>query len=479
MMKKKGWAAAGVIAFISLLVLLSAFFSGRSEQPVPDDETARHLADGQTDQQASDGKPDGTNAEYDLELQMKEDGTFQVSAVIGVANDSADTWNEIGFYLVPNAMNALDTQFYRDDHAEVEISALQVDGETADYTLDNNELMVALETELERGAVVEISIDYSLELPKEGMRLSQVEDNFYLAQWYPMLAVYDDGWNIEDYDSKGESYDTAYGNFIVSYQLPADYLVASSAEDGVIEAVSSGKLEGDNYKDFYIAFMDSEEWETAAAQAGDTNLRVFAPKGTGVLEETTALASDAYRYFEQHIGDNPFGELDIIANDGYMEYPNIIEVATEEEALDAILVHEIAHQWFYFLVANDPFKEAWLDESLAEFTTALFLSDRHGDADSGFQYAVSIQASYPPETYLNFPLDEFDEAKYYSTIYGKGPLLLKEFFDGRGGREAALEFLSAYYTGFQFKRVDSEAFKVFFEDYFEGDQSEFLDSWLK
>ena len=478
-MNKKGWTAAGVIAFISVLVLLMAFFPGQSEQQVSNGKPDRQVSDGKPDQEASDGKPDGTNTEYDLELQMNEEGTFQVSAVIQVTNDLTDSWDEIGFYLIPNAMNALDTRFYRDDHAAVEISALLVDGKAADFTLDNNELMVGLEAAMEPGSAVEVSIDYSLELPKEGMRLSQVDNNFYLAQWYPMLAVYDDGWHIEDYDPKGESYDTGYGNFNVRYQLPEDYLVASSADEGAIHATSTGELKGDNYKDFYIAFMDPDEWETGTAQVGDTNLRVFVPAGSAILEETTEVAKEAYGYFEQEIGDNPFSELDIIANDGYMEYPNVIEVATEREAVEPILVHEIAHQWFYFLVANNPFEEAWLDESMAEFITALFISDRHGDVDSGFEYAVLNHAAYPPETYLNLPLDEYKEEAYYSTVYGKGPLVLKEFFDSRGGRDSALEFLSAYYARFQFKRVDTEEFKLFFENYFDGDQSEFLVGWLK
>lgn len=208
-------------------------------------------------------------------------------------------------------------------------------------------------------------------------------------------------------------------------------------------------------------------------------MRVFMPTDADLLEETIALAEETYSYFEKEIGDNPFDELDIIANDGYMEYPNVIEVATEQEAMEPILIHEIAHQWFYFLVSNDPFEDAWLDESVAEFLTALFISERNGDTDSGFWDASLSQASHPPEKYVNLPLDEFEESAYYSTVYGKGPLMLKEFFDANGGRENALEFLSDYYAAFQFKRVDSEDFTTFFEDYFDGDQSEFLDSWIE
>lgn len=460
-MKKKGWVAAGVIALIGAVILVIAFFSGQPEM------------------QVSDGKPDGINANYDLDLEMDEEGLFTVSSVIEVTNDSDDAWGEIGFYLVPNAMNAVETHSYRDRQAEIELFDVLVDGEPADFTLDNNELMLQLPDELETGGAVEVTVDYSLKVPENGMRLAQVDDNFYLAHWYPMLAVYDNGWDIKDYDPKGESYDTGYGNFTVSYRLPEEYLVASSADDGELEAAASGELEGDNYKDFYIAFMDPEEWQTGTAQAGDTNLRVFMPAEVELLDETIELAEKIYSYFEKEIGDNPFDELDIIANDGYMEYPNVIEVATEREAMEPILVHEIAHQWFYFLVTNNPFEDAWLDESLAEFVTALFISERNGDTDSGFWDASLSQASHPPEKYVNLPLDEFEEPAYYSTVYGKGPLMLKEFFDANGGRESAWEFLSDYYAAFQFKTVDSEDFRKFFEDYFDGDQSEFLNSWIK
>ena len=29
--------------------------------------------------------------------------------------------------------------------------------------------------------------------------------------------------------------------------------------------------------------------------------------------------------------------------------------------------HEVAHQWFYSVIGNDPYNEPWLDESFAEF----------------------------------------------------------------------------------------------------------------
>src|SRR5690606_28305628 len=133
----------------------------------------------------------------------------------------------------------------------------------------------------------------------------------------------------------------------------------------------------------------------------------------------------------------------------------------------------------YFLVTNDPYEEAWLDEGLTEFTSSLFLSDYYDDEEYGFWGAQMAQEYYPPETYVKLPLDKFEEEAYYSTIYGKVPMLLKDYFDSLDGNETALDFLAAYYDEYQFEQVDTQEFREFFEDYFEGDQSKFLDSWLK
>ena len=426
-----------------------------------------------------DSEQDATNAIYELELKMGGDGSFQIGASIEVTNDSTDSWSEIGFYLVPNAMNSEETSNYEDEDLEIEVSSVSIDGVDTDYQLDNNELLVELEDKLKPDSAATVAVEYSMILPEGGMRLSQVEDNYYLAHWYPMLGIYKDGWEIIDYDPKGESYDTDYGDYTVNYELPKEYLVASSGEDGPIEATQSGLVKGQNIKDFYLAIMDPDEWESQTVQANDTDLRVFTPVLADMLEETSELATEAYVYFEENIGDNPFGELDIIGNDGYMEYPNIIEVAADEESQESVLVHEIAHQWFYYLVANDPYYEAWLDEGLTEFASSIFISERYDDDEYGFWGAATAEEYYPTETYVNIPLDKFDEEAYYSTIYGKVPMLLKAYFDSLDGNESALEFLAAYYAEFRFKQVGTEEFKTFFDAYVEGDQSEFLDSWLK
>ena len=35
--------------------------------------------------------------------------------------------------------------------------------------------------------------------------------------------------------------------------------------------------------------------------------------------------------------------------------------------IETHIPHEVAHQWFYSVIGNDPYNEPWLDEAFAEF----------------------------------------------------------------------------------------------------------------
>lgn len=421
----------------------------------------------------------GASADYDIEFELDSEDVFHVATKIRVTNDSDEAFEDIGFYFVPNALNPEETADFYQDSAESEIEAVSGWGVDMPYSLKNNELLVELHSPLQPGESETIDISYSLKLPKGSLRLSQDERNFHLAQWYPMLAQYDGGWNIQDFDLTGESYHTGFGSFTVSYSLPQEFLVASSAEDGVVQASSSGTVQGDRIKDFYMALLNPAQWLHETVQADGTDIRLFMPLDQELLDKSAEIAQSAFAFFEETIGDNPFPEIDIIGNYGNMEYPNIVEVGADQDSIDTVLVHEIAHQWFYYIVGNDPFEDAWLDESITEFAASLFLTDYYGDEAYGFNSAEMALLSEEPEKYTNLPLDEYSDYRYVSTVYGEAPLRLRDFFAERGGQDEALAFLAAYYEEFQFKFLNTEDFKAFFEEYFEGDQKEFLDSWLK
>jgi hypothetical protein len=423
----------------------------------------------------------GAKGSYVIDVKLDDDKKFHISAEIKVKNESKDSWKDIGFDFIPNALTKENKPYLLANAGEVSITSITKSGKEVQYELSKNKLLLKLDNYLKSGKSTRVKIEYTLELPQNGFRLSRVDDNYYLAQWYPMLGDYQNGWNINDYYIKGESYDTNYGDYVVNYDLPKEFLVASSGLEGEVKLTSSGKLEGDNIKDFYLAFLDPKDWISKTSVVNDTTLRLFFPSNKPAnAEQVLKDASDAFAYLEENIGDNPTLELDIIANteDGGMEYPNIIEVPSNPQYYGNSLVHEIAHQWFYYMISSSPYKDAWLDESLTVFLTSMYLFDKYKDEKTGFDRALRTSSNQSNKKIVNIPHEEFGKS-YISTIYGKVPILLRDFFKEHGGQEEALKFLSAYFKQFQFKYVDSHTFSVFFNNYFQEDYSEFLEGWLE
>lgn len=429
--------------------------------------------------QRKDAIKPGVSGEYILDVKLDEQDRFHISAEIDVMNESQDSWKDIGFYFIPNAFTEENKPEFLTDAADFKITSIMESGEELQYELTNNKLLLKLNNVLLPGENKKVKIQYTLDLPENGARLSKVKDNFYLAQWYPMLGHYQKGWNIKDFDVKGESYHTSYGDYVVNYELPKEYLIVSSGQDDLIQPTSSGTIEGENIKDFYLGLLNPNEWISKSAIVNDTNLRVFLPSDQpDFSEEMAKSAVEAYAYLESNLGENPYHELDIIGNNGGMEYPNVIEVSNDSQSFERTLVHEIAHQWFYYMVSNDPHKDAWLDEGLTEFVTSIYLTEKYNES-IGFEFASNLSQPSSSSDIVNIPLSEFEPGEYVSTVYGKTPILLRDFFNDHGGHEVALQFLSEYFKAYKFKYVDSKIFADFLEEYFEEDNSEFLGEWLE
>ena len=93
---------------------------------------------------------------------------------------------------------------------------------------------------------------------------------------------------------------------------------------------------------------------------------------------------------------------------GGIEYPSMIFEATPEPQM---LVHEVAHMWFYGMVGNSQFRDPWLDEAFASWAEAVV------DGDRGLIDQQAISLSGP----VGASMAEYsDDRTYFSLVYGKG-----------------------------------------------------------
>src|SRR3972149_5919831 len=103
----------------------------------------------------------------------------------------------------------------------------------------------------------------------------------------------------------------------------------------------------------------------------------------GQLRPGTKLSKingNALQYFNDWLGKYPYPNLTVVDppikafGAGGMEYPTLItggSVYGLPEGLrfiELVTIHEFGHQYWYGLVGNNEFEEAWLDEGLNQYS---------------------------------------------------------------------------------------------------------------
>lgn len=425
-------------------------------------------------------KPAGSEAKYKISLEMDEKGKFRVNSTSKIKNISTDHWKELVFYFIPNIFTKpnspqLATPSY------VSIKSIKVDGEKVKFNLEKDTLKIKLGQELKPNHEVIVNVQYDFTLPKKGLRFTANEKNYFLAQWYPMIATYrDHKWNKEDYRMRGETYHTAFSDFEIQYKISNNLTIISSSDDDTYPSGKSGILVGKDIKDFYIALL--KEPNVVEKKIGNITIRVFGVDDRKDLhKDIMKLAIDALTYFQDTIGPYPHKQLDIILDELGMEYPGVVTANSiyrgtpvDEDSLKSMVIHEIAHQWFYGVISNDPYHDAWLDEGLANFASRLFYAQYQGE-----------EVTVNEELYKDFPLpvnlslDEYSLKEQSTYIYGKSQEMLWKVFQENKGEQQAENFLGEYYENYKFKEIDTNEFIRFLKNYLNLNNDSYFEGWIK
>jgi hypothetical protein len=432
---------------------------------------------------------------YRMDITIEEELT-QLSGreMVYYTNTEEVALEEIYFRLYPNLFQGAAT-----------ISNLTLDGAAIDASLElaDSALRLALSEPLQPGESVEVGMTFSIDVPTElsgnyGL-FAFFNDTLVLHKFYPVIPVFDDeGWNVEIPPTHAD----------VSYFDASFYLVRLTAAEELLIAASGIEVDRDvrdrsqiltiaagPARGFYIAASDKFTLKTK--KAGETMIRSYAYGG---LEEASVaglnIASNALTDLGARLGPFPYTEFDIVSTPMEalgMEYPGITAVAFtlyEPEAivaglpsqilLESVIVHEIAHQWFYNIVGNDQVDEPWLDEAVTQFATGLYYRDEYGEGgDQGFinswisRWERVGRADIP----IGLRTSEYTPQEYSAIIYGRGPLFIKELEEAMGP-ETFAEFLEAYVQHYKWEEATGEGFKALAESHCSCDLDPLFEAWV-
>jgi hypothetical protein len=133
------------------------------------------------------------------------------------------------------------------------------------------------------------------------------------------------------------------------------------------------------------------------------------------LDELATWTTQAIAELEKHLGRFPYRTLTVPYLGEYgggIEYPSSIQLAAADRP---VLVHEVAHMWFYGMVGNDQYRDPWLDEAFASWAEGLV----DPPPDAAVQRNLEIPGDVG-DAIGNFP----NSNRYFSVVYGKGEAAL-------------------------------------------------------
>jgi hypothetical protein len=365
---------------------------------------------------AQRAEPDPDRPVVELDLRLDDDlRTVTGTETVGFTPDLPT--DELVFRLVPNgpgpaaAGNRLVVDAARGD--DVAGSGYEDAGADGPGGL----FVVRLDEELPAGEATEVALDFTLTLGEGDFeRVGAADGVSWWASGAPLLAWQPGvGWAHDPFvDLPGETATSPVADTTVRVSAPEALTVLMTGDQAAPSAPQDGRRTWTSVepvaRDVSVAVG---EFDTASATGG-SGVEVT----TGVLpgadvpaRELTTWTLTAIDQLEARFGPFPYATLTVPLlpiRGGGIEYPSSILLAGADRL---VLLHEVAHMWFYGMVGDSQFRDPWLDEAFATYAESV--------AFPVSEDAAARALGTPGE--VGAAMDQFDSAAgYVRRVYGKG-----------------------------------------------------------
>lgn len=318
------------------------------------------------------------------------------------------------------------------------------DGNADDRTL----VEVALGRTVPPGGSIRLEIAFVSKFPRVSARTGWSESFLFAGQWYPKPAVLEPagvrgrdraGFNRHQFHYDSEFYGE-FADFDVTIETPSDWIVGATGAQALNQVEGTRRTTrwiARNVHDFaWSASPDFVErvfrfdpqrdvagdWRTEAARllgVEPASLRLepvevrllMQPHNVRLIERYRDATFGTLAWAGLRLGSYPWRRLTIVdppedaLDAGGMEYPMLVTAMTHPTLAmwpfsamtrwpEVVVSHEVAHQWFYGMVASNEFEESWIDEGLTSWIEMEVMDELYpsGFASSGFSPPMSMRA---------------------------------------------------------------------------------------
>ncbi len=321
-----------------------------------------------------------------------------------------------------------------------------IKGAALRYTINHTMMRIELPAPLKTGQSVSFSIDWNYLITsyygRSGYEFFAKDGNYnyFIAHWFPRLAVYDDvnGWQHKQFLGQGE-FTLCFGNYKVAITAPNDHVVGATGElqnaAQVLSATQAKRMDDakKNFKEPVVIVTQDEAiaaeknkptgkktWVFAAQNVRDfafTSSRKFIwdammanVEGKNVLcmsyyskegnplwgKFSTQTVAHTLKSYSSHTFQYPYPvAISCHATPGGgMEYPMICFNGGRPEpdgtysegtkkGMIGVIIHEVGHNFFPMIVNSDERQWSWMDEGLNSFLEYLAENEWERDFSTG------------------------------------------------------------------------------------------------
>jgi hypothetical protein len=194
--------------------------------------------------------------------------------------------------------------------------------------------------------------------------------------------------------------------------------------------------------------------------------------GRGVATGRTATALE---WLDGFFGEFAWPQITNVhrIEGGGTEFPMMIH---DGSASQGLIVHELGHNYVMGILANNEWKEGWLDEGFTSFQTTLFFEQRQPGNDGflgseAFITGLDLDGRSEPTSLVSQDYRDFNS--YNISIYTRGEVFFHQL-RAIVGDQTMRRIMRTYYDRWKLKHIDEGAFKEVAEEVSGMDLSTFF-----
>jgi len=366
------------------------------------------------------------------------------------------------------------------------------------------------------GGSMDVALDWDARPSTVPRRQGRRGRHYDFAQWYPKVVVYDRyGWEEKPLYPAGEFYGE-FGSYTVRLDVPEDQVVGATGvpvcgDPGWERANQLRDVPVDYQRDFYgkataalanacgapaggrkhliwyaddvhhFAMSMSPDYRYEGGRFHDVAVHVLYQPGdekswgggVAVKRTETALA-----WLDQLYGKFVWPQITNVhrIEGGGTEFPMMIH---DGSASQGLIVHELGHNYTMGILANNEWREGFMDEGFTSFQAAWFTEVTTGQdqwpGTERFILNLDLDGMSEPASLVS---DEYrDFTSYNISIYTRGQMFF-EFLRYIVGDDTMHRILQTFYQRWQLHHVDEAAFRQVAEEVSGMDLSTVFGQWL-